>query len=117
MEINNYYLLCISDRCALRNKTKTITFKDEHGDICVTPDEILVTYCAGACESYDTSTIYSSDGETILHDHECRCCTGEGEITLVDQIVDCGDKQRNIKIKMFSQCGCNLCEGEGKSFI
>ena len=102
-----------SDKCSLRSETKKIEFTDEEGQLCVTPDEITITYCAGACDSYDSSTIYSIDGETIVHDHECKCCTGEGE--LVSQSVKCGSRTREIKIKMFHTCGCNRCEGEGLS--
>ncbi len=46
------------DKCSLRSETKKIEFTDEEGQLCVTPDEVTITYCAGACDSYDSSTIY-----------------------------------------------------------
>ena len=77
--------------------------------------QVEITYCAGACDSYDSSTIYSIDGETIVHDHECKCCTGEGE--LEELTVNCGSRKRQIKIKKFHTCGCNRCEGEGETCL
>lgn len=102
------------DKCQLRYEEKKIVFKNENGNQCETKSAIPISYCAGACDSYDSSVIYNMNGEPVLHNHECKCCTGEGE--LVEQNVDCvKDGKQKIKIKMYTSCGCNQCEGEDKS--
>jgi len=99
------------DKCSLRFETKKIEFTSEKGNLCITKSEIPVSYCRGACDSYDSSIVYTLDGEAILHDHECKCCSGTGE--LVTHTVDCfSEGPREIKIMMFNQCGCNKCAGE-----
>ena len=105
-----------TDKCSLRYETKKIEFTNERGSYCVTQEEIPISYCRGACDSYDSSIVYTLDGDAILHDHECKCCSGTGE--LVTHTVDCfGEGPRDIKIMMFNQCGCNKCAGEGKYSI
>lgn len=99
----------VEETCQLREETKVITFTDENGAVCVTPEEVTITYCAGGCQSYDSSAIYTFDGQAIVHNKECKCCTGEGD--LVAQDVKCGSKTRSIQIKMFHTCGCNKCDG------
>jgi hypothetical protein len=99
----------VQETCQLRHESKVIEFHDEEGTLCVTPEEVDITYCAGACHSEDQSSIYSFDGETIVHNKDCKCCTGEGNLQA--QQVMCGQKIREIKIKMFHTCGCNQCEG------
>jgi len=101
----------IEDKCSLRYETKKIEFTNEKGNYCVTKEEIPISYCRGACDSYDSSIVYTLDGDAILHDHECKCCSGTGE--LVTHTVDCfSEGPRDIKIMMFNQCGCNKCAGE-----
>jgi hypothetical protein len=48
-----------------------------------------------------------------LHDHECKCCTGVGE--LVAQTVDCeSEGERQIYIKMFTECACHVCDDSSR---
>ena len=53
-------------------------------------------------------SFHSFDENVVLHDHECKCCSGEG--TLKSHKVICAGVERTIKVKMFEKCGCNRCD-------
>lgn len=110
----NYCNFFFLDTCRIHEEMKKIHFKGENDTICVTRSEIRITYCKGACDSYDSSIIYNLDGDVVLHEHECECCTGgRGELQTIT--VDCFEKGlKEIKIRMLIDCECNVCEDKSK---
>jgi hypothetical protein len=102
--------------CQLTTVEEVLTVTAPGGEICQTPDKIVLSYCNGTCPSFDTSSVFfvtNSGGRTLAeHDKECKCCTGEGEPYQVD--VFCGDERRTVEIMQFTTCKCLDCQSQGK---
>jgi hypothetical protein len=98
--------------CQLTTVEEVLTVTGPNGEVCNTPDKIVLSYCNGTCPSFDTSSVYfvnNNGGRTLAeHDKECKCCTGEGEPYQVD--VFCGDVRRTVEIMQFTTCKCLDCQ-------
>lgn len=80
------------------------------GKLCVSLEDVPIGYCKGACASHDQTSVYSFNGNDVLyHEHECKCCSGEGK--LHQRIVDCEGEERKVMVKTLTSCGCNTCGG------
>jgi len=103
-----------SEECQLTTsaaEVKTFTLSD--GASCLSDLPIAVTYCQGACSSYDRGEFIMVDtGELIRHDEECTCCQGTGDIVTYGATCDNGDAI-SFAIRQMNFCQCNACLNTG----
>jgi hypothetical protein len=108
-----------SNECQLSTRYEVLTVMRPNGEECVSLGQIPITYCEGACPSFDSSPVYFYDANTnqatlAERDAECKCCTGQGD--LVTQTVYCGDNDEalDVHIQQFDHCVCQECAAKKK---